>query len=125
MHARRRSVAAFGAFGVWWGAWGALLPAVQESAGVGDAQLGGALLLVGAGAFASMRVTGWLIDRFGGIVLPISVLSLGLAGVGPGLVEGAGALALTMALLGATSGAFDVAVNAGASRLESRRAERC
>jgi MFS family permease len=122
VNARGRSVAAFGAFGLWWGAWGALLPVVQRSAGVDDAQLGLALLLIGAGALVSMRVTGWLVDRFGGIVLPLSVLSLGLAGVGPALVEGMAPLAVAMALLGATSGAYDVAANAEGSRLESTSA---
>lgn len=116
---RARSVVAFGAFGVWWGAWGALLPAVQRSAGVDDAELGAALLLVGAGALASMRITGWMVDRFGGIVLPASVALLGVAGTGPAFVAGVVPLAVTMVVLGATSGAYDVAVNAESSRLES------
>jgi predicted MFS family arabinose efflux permease len=116
---RARSVVAFGAFGVWWGAWGALLPEVQRSARVDDGELGAALLLVGAGALASMRITGWMVDRFGGIVLPLSVALLGFAGIGPAFVAGVLPLAATMVVLGATSGAYDVAVNAESSRLES------
>ncbi len=117
---RNRAVAAFAAFGVWWGGWGALLPAVQRSADVDDGRLGAALLLVGVGALASMRVTGYLVDRFGAVVLPFTVGSLGLLGVGPGLVDGAPALGATLALIGMASGAYDVAANAEASRLESR-----
>lgn len=117
--ARGRLVVAFGAFGVWWGGWGALLPAVQRSADVDDGRLGIALLLVGVGALGSMRVAGYLVDRFGGMVLPLSVLGMAFAGIGPAFVEGVVALAASMALLGAASGAYDVAVNAEASRLES------
>lgn len=121
--ARGRLVVAFGAFGVWWGGWGALLPAVQRSADVDDGRLGIALLLIGAGALGSMRVTGYLVDRFGGVVLPLSVLALALAGIGPALVEGVVALAVSMAALGVASGAYDVAVNAEASRLETVSAQ--
>lgn len=120
--ARGRAVLAFGAFGVWWGGWGALLPAVQRSADVDDGRLGIALLLIGVGALGSMRVTGYLVDRFGGLVLPVSVVGLGLIGVGPALVDGVVPLAGSMALLGMVSGAYDVAVNAEASRLETMSA---
>lgn len=115
---RGRVIAAYAAFGMWWGGFGALLSAVQRSAGVDDGRLGAALLFIGAGALASMRVTGYLIDRFGGVLLPVSVVSFGLAGIGPGLVEGAFPLAASLALLGVTSGAYDVAINAETSRLE-------
>lgn len=117
--ARGRSVVAFGAFGIWWGGWGALLPAVQRSADVDDGRLGMALLLIGVGALGSMRVTGYLVDRFGGMVLPLSVAGLAVAGIGPAFVDGAAALAVSMALIGVVSGAYDVAVNAEASRLET------
>lgn len=117
--ARGRAVAAFGAFGIWWGGWGALLPALQRSAGVDDGRLGLALLLIGAGALASMRITGYLVDRFGGAVLPLSIVTLAIVGTSPAFVEGVGPLAASMALLGMASGAYDVAVNAEASRIET------
>lgn len=120
MTARARAVVAFGAFGVWWGGWGALLPAVQRSAEVDDGRLGIALLLIGAGALGSMRITGHLVDRFGGVVLPLSVVALAVTGLGPALAGGFVALAASMAVFGAASGAYDVAVNAEASRLEAR-----
>jgi hypothetical protein len=97
-----------------------LLPEVQRSTGVDDGQLGLGLLLVGVGALATMRVVGAFVDRVGGIVLPISVAALGLAGIGPGLVSGVLALSASFTLLGATSGAYDVAINAEATRLETR-----
>ncbi len=48
----------------------------------------------------------------------MSVLGLAFAGIGPAFVEGVAVLAASMALLGVASGAYDVAVNAEASRLE-------
>jgi hypothetical protein len=53
-----RTLAGFAAFGLFWGAWGAILPAIKGESGVSDAQLGGALLMVGLGALVSMRFTG-------------------------------------------------------------------
>src|SRR3954452_41150 len=115
---RGRVLLAFAAFGVWWGGWGALLPAVQRSAKVDDGQLGLALLCIGAGALAAMRLTGHLVDRIGGPVLPLSVVAFGLAGTLPGAVSGVAGLALACAVLGAMSGAYDVAINAEAGRVE-------
>jgi predicted MFS family arabinose efflux permease len=119
---------AFGTLGVWWGAWGVLLPAVQRSAEVDDGRLGTALLFIGLGALASMGFTGRLIDRpglpsgrsrlAGNAVLPLSVAALGVAGVGPALVVGVVALSGSSALIGAASGAYDVAINAEGSRVE-------
>ena len=80
-----RAVVGFGAFGLFWGAWGAILPAVRAESGVNDGQLGVALLMVGLGALASMRFTGYLIDRYGGVVLPVIVVLFGVCGVLPAL----------------------------------------
>lgn len=115
-------VAGFFYFGWWWGAWGALLPAVQRSAGVDDGQLGAALLCVGAGALASMRLTGALIDRWGGIVLPLTVAVFGVCGVLPAAAQGVGQLAGAMLLIGAASGAIDVVINTACARYESASA---
>lgn len=45
-------------FGLFWGAWGAVLAAVKAEASVTDGQLGLALVMVGFGALVSMWVTG-------------------------------------------------------------------
>jgi predicted MFS family arabinose efflux permease len=60
-----------------WGAWGASLPAVQQHAGVSDDQLGFALLLVGLGALASMRIAGALFNRFGGVGFVVGPTAVG------------------------------------------------
>jgi MFS family permease len=114
-----KTLAGFGAFGLFWGAWGAVLPAVKAEAGVGDGELGAALLMIGLGALLSMRFTGYLIDRYGGIVLPVVVLLFGLSGVLPALAGSPVALGGVLFLLGATSGATDVAINAAGSAAEA------
>ena len=116
---RRQVLAAFAAFGVWWGGWGAVLPAVQASAGVDDGELGGALLLVAVGALASMRVTGALTDRCGRVVLPLAAAALGAAGLGPAFAHGFPALAASLLLVGAASGGMDVAINTSSARYEN------
>lgn len=111
-------LAGFVALGVLWGAWGAALPDVQRRAAVSDGELGVALLLVGLGAIGSMRGTGRLIDCRGGRVTAGSVAALGVCGILPGLASSFWALALSLLLLGAASGATDVAINADAVRAE-------
>jgi MFS family permease len=115
----RRTLAGFGAFGLFWGAWGAILPGVRAESGVGDGELGVALLMVGLGALATMRFTGYLIDRYGGVVLPVIVVLFGVCGVLPALANSAVTLGVALFLLGATSGATDVAINATGSHAEA------
>ncbi|GAB3411638.1 MFS transporter [Flindersiella endophytica] len=115
---RLRALGGFGAFGLFWGAWGAILPAVKSEAGVTEAQLGLALVMIGLGALVSMRFTGYLIDRYGGVVLPAAMVLFGLCGLLPAFAGSVVTLSLALFLLGATSGAADVAINAACSRAE-------
>ena len=107
--------ASFAVFGAFWGAWGASIPAIRDQAGVTDGQLGAALLCVGAGALPAMALSGRAVDRWG---LRATAMLLALLG-GAGLLVAAAArdlatLALALALLGAASGAADVAINSAA-----------
>jgi MFS family permease len=115
---REKVLLGFAALGVYWGAWGAALPAVQRRSGASDAELGFALLLVGVGALLSMRGTGVLMDRFGPMLTPITVGALAVSGVFPGLATSPLQLSLALAVVGAASGAVDVAINADAVREE-------
>jgi MFS family permease len=117
---RGRVLLGFAALGVFWGAWGAALPAVQRQANAGDGELGFALVLVGLGALLSMRAAGLLIDRAGPRLTPLMIAAFGLAGILPGLADSPGRLYLYLLLLGAASGAMDVAINADAVREEVR-----
>lgn len=119
MVGRVRVLGGFAAFGAFWGAWGATLPAIQSHAGVDDGQLGVALLCVGAGALASMRPAGTLVDRWGAPALPAILAAFGAAALLPALATSAVALGAALLVLGATSGAVDVAINAEGVRSEA------
>jgi MFS family permease len=115
---RTRALIGFAALGLYWGAWGAALPAVQRRSEASDAELGLALVILAFGALVSMRATGVLIDRFGPGLTPISVGLFALAGILPALADSPVELSAFLLLLGATSGAMDVAINADAVREE-------
>jgi MFS family permease len=115
-----RALVGFAALGLFWGTWGAALPAVQRQADASDGELGLALVLVGLGALVSMRATGVLGDRIGPRLTPITVGAFGLAGFLPGLADSPGELYPYALIVGATSGAMDVAINADAVREEIR-----
>jgi MFS family permease len=115
-----RALGGFVAFGLFWGAWGAVLPAVQVRSGSTDGELGAALLMIGLGALASMRLTGRLVDRFGAGVLPVLMVAFAVVGVLPALASSPGALRAALFLLGAASGATDVAINAAGVHAEIR-----
>jgi MFS family permease len=107
--------AAFAVFGASWGAWGASIPAIRDQAGASEGQLGVALLFVGAGALPAMPLSGRAADRWG---LRATAALLALLG-GAGLLVAVTArdfvtLALGLVLLGASSGAADVAINTAA-----------
>lgn len=117
---RDRVLLGFAALGVFWGAWGAALPAVQRRSGVTDAELGLALLLVGVGALVAMRATGVVIDRVGPGLTRVSVGLFGLASLLPGLAGSPVELYVVGLLIGAASGSMDVAINADAVHWEDR-----
>ena len=108
----------FAAFGLFWGAWGAALPALQRRSGADDGQLGIALVLVGLGALVSMRATGVLLDRVGPRLTPVTIAAFAAAGALPALATSPAALFVFAVVLGATSGAMDVAINTDGVREE-------
>ncbi len=116
---RVRVLGGFAAFGAFWGAWGATLPAVQDHAQVDDGQLGVALLFIGAGALLSMRLAGSVLDRWGAPALPAALGAFAAAALLPGLATSTVALCAALLVLGATSGAVDVAINAEGVRSEA------
>jgi MFS family permease len=117
---RGRALVAFAAFGAWWGAWGASVPDVQREAGVSDGQLGTAVLFVGLGALASMRLAGAAVDRLPRAALTLAIAGFAVAGVLPALAGSMASLAAALAVLGAASGALDVAINTAAVDAEVR-----
>lgn len=117
--AGRAAFLAFAVFGAFWGVWGASVPRIQGRAGVGDGELGLALMFVGAGALPAMLLTGRALDRLGLALAGPAVAALGLSGAAMAYAAtGLTALCVGLALVGAASGAADVAMNAVAGRAE-------
>jgi MFS family permease len=111
---------AFAVFGSFWGVWGASVPRVRDQAGITDGRLGFALLFVAAGALPAMLLVGRVLDRRGLRTTALLVSALGTAGVGVALTaRNLLSLCIGLALVGAFSGAADVAVNAVAGRAEA------
>lgn len=122
---KRALLLAFGAFGSFWGAWAALLPAIRDDVGVDDGQLGLALAAIAATALPAMPFAGRLVDRLGaGRLLRRSLLAFAAAVPLAALADGLLGLVLALALLGATTGVLDVVVNTATAaweRIESAR----
>lgn len=122
--AARALVSASAAWGVFWGGWGALLPAIKSRTAAGDGELGLALLGIAAGALPALALAGRLSDRVGAALLPWSLAAFALTLPLPGLARSPEALALSLVALGAASGCVDVALNAGTAALEAATGRR-
>lgn len=108
-------------FGAFWGTWGSAVPRVRDQAGLDDARLGTALLFISAGALPAMLTTGRALDRWGLRCTAYVVPLLGVAGVATAAAaDGFAALCVGLAVVGAASGAFDVAMNSVGGRAEQR-----
>jgi MFS family permease len=119
LHRTGGPLAAFAAFGVFWGAWGVLLPDVKEQTGASVAELGAALLAIGLSALPAMLLTGRVVDRVGRRALAPALLLFGAAVLLPGLAGSVWQLALALALVGAASGALDVVINVAVTAVEA------
>ncbi len=116
--------AAFAGMGVFWGTWGAALPALRSQAGLTEGQLGTALLFVGVGALPAMLLTGRVIDRLGLRLASVLMSLLGAAGIFiAAAAQSYPAVVACMLLVGATSGATDVAINTLAGQAEHNTAK--
>ena len=118
------ALASFFTMGVFWGAWAALVPEIQLRTAATPPELGAALLWAGAAALPAMFVTGRLWTRFGQSLVPATLALFGLVAIGPAIAPGVPALAVGLALVGAASGALDVAMNAQVSQIEATTARR-
>ena len=108
-------------FGLWWGAWAASLPAIRRSVGASNAELGIALVAVALAALPAMVLTGRLANRANEHLVWITLVFFAVAGVLPPLATSRWALFGLLLLVGAGSGALDVAINARVSGLEAAR----
>ena len=99
--------------------WVTRVPDVRDRVGAGEAELGLALLGVAVGAMLSMPVAGWACARFGGRSVAVAGGLAGCASIAlPALADDLGQLAVALALIGATFGLLDVAMNVEAIAVE-------
>jgi MFS family permease len=124
MKSAKGLAAAFAVFGLFWGAWAACLPAIQDQTDASEGQLGLALLAVGVASVPGMLAAGRLADRVGARVVPIGLVAFGIAAALPALAHSVGTLALFLVAVGITTGALDVAINTEAARVEAVRGVR-
>ena len=119
MRAAAGPLFAFAAFGSFWGAWGVLVPDIKDQVGASVTQLGVAFLAVAIAALPAMLLTGRVVDRVGPRVMPLLLALFGVAAVLPGFTNSVWQLALTLLLVGVTTGAVDVVINVAATNVET------
>jgi MFS family permease len=94
------------------GTWAARLPALKASAGLGNGELGIALVAMSAGLLVGTRLAAGPIDRAGTRrVVRVGTLALCAALILPALARSLLALSCAFLVLGAVSGLLDVAIN--------------
>lgn len=109
---------------MYWGCWAACLPAIQRQTGASDAQLGLGLLCVAVASLPAMLAAGRLADLFGARLVPVALLTFGLATAFPGRAHSLPALYVSLAFVGVGTGLLDVAINAQAATIEARHGVR-
>ncbi|MCD7443494.1 MFS transporter [Streptomyces lincolnensis] len=107
-----------GTWGAFWGTWSALLPAVLERADATPGELGLVLTAVPLGAIPAMALVGRIAVGREHRVLLLTTGALALGIVALSSVSGLGGLGVALFLVGATSGALDVCLNAATARAE-------
>jgi MFS family permease len=115
----------FVVLGLFWGAWAAVLPSVQEATGASKGALGFALLFVALGSLPAMLlVAGPAVDRYGPRAVAVACAVFAVATTLPGLASSLPALIATLLATGAASGALDVGINTNAGRIEAETGRR-
>ena len=101
------------------GTWAPRLPAIKESLGLSDGELGTALVGLAIGLLVGTRLAGAPVDRFGSRpVMRAGFPLLAATLVLPGLADSIVTLFLALFVLGLASGALDVAMNAQGIEVE-------
>ncbi|MGW9206539.1 MFS transporter [Embleya sp. NPDC055664] len=111
-------------WGLFWGGWAALLPTLQDELGLDDGSLGLALFAVPVAAVPAMLLTGPLARRLGPRTLPLVTLGFALGTLAVAVAGSRWTFAAALLLIGATSGAIEVALNATTAAREALTGER-
>lgn len=106
-------------FGLYWGAFAALLPDLRAEAAASNAELGLGFFALGAASLPAILATGWLVDRYGRPTTFTALALFAVAGVLPGLAQSPLVLIAAFALVGATAGSLDAVSNARVATVET------
>ncbi|TMR09419.1 MFS transporter [Nonomuraea turkmeniaca] len=117
-------IAVCAAWAVFWGSWSALLPAIKLELGISAGDLGLALSAVPVGALPAMALTGRLARGRERSALMVTTILFALSVAGIGLAGSLWQLAAALLLVGATSGALDIALNLTTGRVERETGRR-
>ncbi|MDT0317660.1 MFS transporter [Streptomyces millisiae] len=109
-----------GSWGLFWGGWAPLIPQIKSDLDLSDQQLGLALFAVPVGAVPAMLLTGRLARRLGHRVLPAVTALFAVSVLVVGLAPDRWTFTVALLLVGATSGAIEVALNATTAAHEAR-----
>ena len=116
---RRGLVLAYGVFGLFWGSWASVLPAVERQVHASDGQLGLALAAIALSALPATAVAGRVADARGaGRLLKACLLAFGCAVPLAALASSLPMLIGLLVGLGLTTGALDVVVNTATAAWE-------
>ncbi|MBR9999210.1 MAG: MFS transporter [Cyclobacteriaceae bacterium] len=103
------------------GSWITRLPEVQNRLGIGEGELGIALLGLPLGSVLIMPFMGWVIHKLGdGKATLYSGVLFCVVSTFPVLAPGYGWLFLAMVMVGVATGSMDIAMNASAAEVEKR-----
>jgi MFS family permease len=103
------------------GSWITRLPEVQNRLGIGEGELGLALLGLPLGSVMIMPFMGWIIHKLGdGKATLFSATLFCVVSTFPILAPSYGLLFLAMVLVGISTGSMDIAMNASAAAIEKR-----
>jgi len=119
------TLAGFFSLGLFWGAWAAVLPSVQQATGLSKGALGVALLFVSVGSIPVMfLIAPPAIERFGARAVAVGCVFFSFATLLPGLATSLPVLIVSLTACGMGSGLVDVAINANVGRIENATGQR-
>lgn len=117
----RPALAAFGAMGVLWGTFAAVLPDLKAMLGVDEAQLGLLIFFTPIAAITAMLMAPAFGAALGRAALPLAVFLMAVAFALPGQATVIWMFPLAMACAGAATGLTDVLMNARVAAMETQR----
>lgn len=117
----RPALAAFGAMGVLWGTFAAVLPDLKAMLGVDEAQLGLLIFFTPIAAITAMLMAPAFGAALGRVALPLAVFLMAVAFALPGQATVIWMFPLAMACAGAATGLTDVLMNARVAAMETQR----